>query len=272
MVKKMSVTATQMLRLFALVTLFSLISQCMAAADLSQRTLDSEPLVIRKRETYAGFNFNSLPQNIAYFLSNILVIPSSNSVISNSSTLVLTQAFWSGLFNILQYFTFFAWFALLMTSYVGGVAILFLFQYVSSPYSAAYGGSPYGYNSQQGGGSLFRSFEDENLPLFDKVTSVGYGLLDRSGELYNLIQTPECMRYAMCHLSSTLGDQEANGYVFKDLLRSISASLDNKGGSEGMTRSVNVGLLTGECEEPIMSCPELSPYFKKVSDSWSNYL
>jgi hypothetical protein len=257
--------------------------------------LDDEPVLVRKERQVGQYNFNSLPQRIAFFLSNILVIPSTNSAVSNSSTLVLTDQFWLTLFSVLQYFTFFAWFALLFCSYVGGVAVLYLFSIVQTPYgsnhgvgggatnpyyasSSLYSGNPVGgsassYSSASGYSSgLFRSFEDENMPLFDKVTSVGYGFLDRGSELASLIQTPECLRYAMCHMSSTLGDQEANGYVFKDLLRSISSQLDNKAGAEGMTRSVNVGLLTGECDEPIMSCPELAPYFKKVADTWSNYL
>lgn len=221
----------------------------------------------------------------------------------------------------------------MLGTYVFGVAVLFLFSIIAPASTNQIG-------TNLLGGGLFRSFEDENMPLFDKVTSVGYGFLDRSSELYNLVQSPQCSRYMMCHLSSTLGDQEANGFLFKDLLRypfsfhslncstngtvmlsqskigsftasdrfelyridrfgsirsytpgsnesvtvfffffvyfllsrSISATLDNKGGTEGMTRSVNVGLLTGDCDEPQMNCPELAPYFKKVAETWSNYL
>jgi len=196
----------------------------------------------------------------------IYVIPSTNSMISNTSTLVISDQFWLTFFSILQYFTFFCWFALLMISYVGGVIILFIFQIVSSPYNNAYG------RRDSSGWQLFRSFEDENMSLFDKVTSVGYGVLDRSSELVNLIQTPECLRYSMCHMAATMGDQEANGFQFKDLMRSIAATMDSQKYSEAMTRSVNVGLLTGECEEPIMSCPELAPFFKTVANSVSNYL
>lgn len=263
MARKGSLSA--MARLFLISTLLNLICHCMANADLSQRNLDdSETLLVRKERQVGSYNYNSWAQIIGSMLSWIYVIPSTNSMISNTSTLVISNQFWSTLFNIIQYATFFGWFVLLMTSYVGGVLILYVFQLAASPYTSVYSGR--GFNSP-----LFRSFEDENMPLFDKVTSVGYGLLDRTSELYNLVQTPECMRYAMCHLAATMGDQEANGYVFKDLFRSIAATLDNKG-TEAMTRSVNVGLLTGECEEPIMTCPELAPYFKKVADSVSNYL
>lgn len=168
-------------------------------------------------------------------------------------------------FNILQYCTFVLWFASILIMYVFGVCVLFLFAIVS-PASTDH------ISNNVFNGAIFRSFEDENMPLFDKVTSVGYGFLDRSSELYNLVQSPACSRYMLCHLSSTLGDQEANGFIFKDLFRAISATLDNKAGTDGMTRSVNVGLLTGDCDEPIMSCPELAPYFKKVADTWSSYL
>ena len=99
-----------------------------------------------------------------------------------------------------------------MGFYVFGVAALFLFSIIAPASTSQIGTGLLG-------GGLFRSFEDENMPLFDKVTSVGYGFLDRSSELYNLIQSPACSRYTMCHLSSTLGDQEANGFLFKDLLR-----------------------------------------------------
>jgi hypothetical protein len=262
MVQKSLVSLPKLRRLFFTFLILNNVCQALTAADLNQRNLEGEPILIRKERSW---NTNSFASSAASAMQNILLINSA----SNTTTVVLTEQFWTNVFGILQYCTFFSWFALLFASYVGGVCVLYLFQIVSSPYGSSHGshgGGDYNYNS------LFRSFEDENMPLFDKVTSVGYGFLDRTSELATLVQTPECLRYAICHMSSQLGDQEANGFVFKDLLRSISSQLDTKAGAEGMTRSVNVGLLTGECDEPIMSCPELVPYFKKVADTWSNYL
>lgn len=247
------------------IVLLNLVARGLTAVDLSHRSLtgEDEVLLIRKeRQTNVG-GFNSIVNILSFFFSNILVSGPANVSVSNSSTFTITPAFWQTFFTLVQYGTFIGWFALLLGFYVFGVAVLFLFSLIAP----ASGG---------GGGLLrepiWRSFDDENMPLFDKVTSVGYGFLDRSSELYNLVQSPQCSRYMMCHLSSTLGDQEANGFLFKDLLRSISSTLDNKAGSEGMTRSVNVGLLTGDCDEPQMSCPELAPYFKKVAETWSNYI
>jgi len=255
-----------MRRLFVTLFLLNLVCRGLTAVDLSQRSMeDDEAVMIRKERQINVGGYNSLVNFLNFIFTGFVVNPSTNSVISNSSTFVITPAFWTTFFTIAQYVTFITWFALLLSCYVIGVGILFLFAIVSPASTNQIGNTVYG-------GGLFRSFEDENMPLFDKVTSVGYGFLDRSSELYNLIQSPQCSRYMMCHLSSTLGDQEANGFLFKDLLRSISATLDNKGGTEGMTRSVNVGLLTGECEEPLMNCPELAPYFKKVADTWSNYI
>jgi len=255
-----------MRRLVVALFLLNLVCHGLTAVDLSQRSFDEdEALLVRKeRQTNIG-EYNSFVNFINLFLTGFVINPSTNSVISNASTFTITPQFWTTFFTLVQYGTFVAWFAMLLSFYVFGVAILFLFSIIAPASTSQIG-------STLLGGGLFRSFEDENMPLFDKVTSVGYGFLDRSSELYNLIQSPACSRYAMCHLSSTLGDQEANGFLFKDLLRSVSATLDNKGGTEGMTRSVNVGLLTGECDEPIMNCPELAPYFKKVAETWSNYI
>jgi len=264
MVRKSPVSLPKLRRLFFTFAILSHVCQALAAADLTQRNaVDESPILVRKERSP---NANSFAQLCAYFLQNILYTTTA----SNTTNVVLTDQFWMTFFGILQYITFFCWFALLFASYIGGVLVLYLFQVVQSPYGASHGS--HGGNDNYGYGGLFRSFEDENMPLFDKVTSVGYGFFDRSSELITLMQTPECLRFAMCHMSSTMGDQEANGFVFKDLLRSISAQLDTKAGADGMTRSVNVGLLTGECDEPIMSCPELAPYFKKVADTWSNYL
>lgn len=250
------------------ITLFllNLVTIGLTAVDLSQRSLNEEDAVlVRKERQINNAGYNSFVNIANLFLGGYVINPSTNTVISNSSTFTITPQFWTTFFTIVQYATFVAWFVLLIGFYVFGVAVLFLFSLLSPASSNQIG-------NQVFGGGLFRSFEDENMPLFDKVASVGYGFLDRSSELYNLVQSPSCSRYMMCHLSSTLGDQEANGFLFKDLLRSVSATLDNKGGTEGMTRSVNVGLLTGECDEPLMSCPELAPYFKKVADTWSNYI
>jgi len=250
-----------------LVTLFllNLVCRGLTSVDLSQRSLDDdEALLVRKDRQANVAGYNSLVNLVNLFLTSFYISAPANSVISNSSTFTITPAFLTTFFTILQYVTFLAWFILVMWVYVGGVAILFLFSIISPASTNQIGTSL--------NGGLFRSFEDENMPLFDKVTSVGYGFLDRSSELYNLVQSPACSRYMMCHLSSQLGDQEANGFLFKDLLRSISSTLDNKGGTEGMSRSVNVGLLTGECDEPLMNCPELAPYFKKVAETWSNYI
>jgi len=269
----MAVSLRKMRHLLLLTTLLSLIAHSLAAVDVSQRAAaESEALLVRKERDTGGLNMNFLSNILASLFGSILVLNPSDPSVSNSSTLLITDQFWLTFFSILNYFTFFCWFVVLLFGYVGGVLILFIFQIVGSTSRLA--GNPTGVGTMSTGQQwgAFRAFDDENMPLFDKVTSVGYGLLDRTSELYNLAQTPECLRYAMCHLSSSLGDQEANGFVFKDLLRSISAQLDNKAGAEGMTRSVNVGLLTGECEEPIMSCPELAPYFKKVSETWANYL
>jgi hypothetical protein len=296
-----------MRRLLAAVFLLNLVSQGLTAVDLSHRSLENEdPLLIRKER---ASSFNSL---LGFFdlLGSGFYITTSNT--TNTSTFTITPYFWTTFFTIAQYATFVCWFAMLIGMYVFGVAVLFLFSiiapadthYGGGSYGSGSGSGSYGsggssasygsgdsssgsYGTQASGGygpassvgsgyvtswGLFRSFEDENMPLFDKVTSVGYGLLDRSSELYNLVQSPACSRFMMCHLSSTLGDQEANGFLFKDLLRSLSSTLDNKAGTEGMSRSVNVGLLTGECDEPLMNCPELAPYFKKVSDTVSNYI
>lgn len=255
-----------MRRLVITLFLLNLVSIGLTAVDLSQRSLGEEDAVlVRKERQVNPAGFNSGVNLINAFLTGFIITPSTNTVISNSSTFTITPQFWTTFFTIVQYATFVAWFVLLIGFYVLGVAALFLFSIIAPASTNQIG-------SQVFGGGLFRSFEDENMPLFDKVTSVGYGFLDRSSELYNLVQSPSCSRYMMCHLSSTLGDQEANGFLFKDLLRSVSATLDNKGGTEGMTRSVNVGLLTGECDEPLMNCPELAPYFKKVADTWSNYI
>lgn len=255
-----------MRRLIVSLFLLNLVCHGLTAVDLSQRSLeDDEAIMVRKERQINNAGFNSWANILNFFLTGFIITPSTNSVISNSSTFTITPAFWTTFFTMVQYATFVAWFVLLLSAYVFGVAILFLFSIIAPASTNQIG-------SNLLGGGLFRSFEDENMPLFDKVTSVGYGFLDRSSELYNLVQSPSCSRYMMCHLSSTLGDQEANGFLFKDLLRSVSASLDNKGGTEGMTRSVNVGLLTGECDEPLMNCPELAPYFKKVAETWSNYI
>jgi hypothetical protein len=248
----------------------NLLCNSLILADLNQRALDeeNEVVLVRKERQYSGLNnagYNSLVNIVNTYLSGYWITPSTNTQISNSSVFTITPQFWNTFFNVLQYFTFVLWFASIMILYVFGVAVLFLFAIVSPASTDHISNNVF--NS-----ALFRSFDDENMPLFDKVTSVGYGFLDRSNELYNLVQTPACSRYAMCHLSATLGDQEANGFIFKDLFRALSATLDNKGGTEGMTRSVNVGLLTGDCDEPMMSCPELAPYFKKVADTWSSYL
>jgi len=263
-----------MRRLLVGVFVLNLLCQGLTAVDLSQRSLNiDEPLVIRKER---ATSFNSILGFFDLLGSGFYITPSTNTVVSNSSTFTITPAFWTTFFTIAQYFTFVCWFGMLIGFYVFGVGVLFLFSIIAPADSyPGHSGAGYGYGSSSSYGlswGLFRSFEDENMPLFDKVTSVGYGLLDRSGELYNLVQSPACSRFIMCHLSSTLGDQEANGFLFKDLLRSLSSTLDNKAGTEGMSRSVNVGLLTGECDEPLMSCPELAPYFKKVADTVSNYI
>lgn len=254
-----------MRRLLVTLFLLNLVCHGLSAVDLTQRTLDGDDAVLIRKERQNVGGFNSFVNILNLFLTGFIITPSTNTVLSNSSTFTITPQFWTTFFTMIQYGTFVAWFMLLISFYVFGVAILFLFSIIAPASREQIGQNVFE-------GSLFRSFEDENMPLFDKVTSVGYGFLDRSSELYNLIQSPACSRYMMCHLSSTLGDQEANGFLFKDLLRSVSSTLDNKGGTEGMTRSVNVGLLTGECDEPLMNCPELAPYFKKVADTWSNYI
>jgi hypothetical protein len=257
-----------MRRLIVTFFLLGLVCKGLIAVELSQRSLnDDDALIVRKVRESAGFN--SLVNFLNLFFTAFYITPPTNTAVSNSSTFTITPQFWTTFFTMAQYLTFVLWFTLLIGFYVFGVAVLFLFQIVSAPIGGAAGG---GVNFYSLDSTMFRSFEDENMPLFDKVTSVGYGFLDRSSELYNLVQSPACSRYMMCHLSSTLGDQEANGFLFKDLLRSVSSTLDNKGGTEGMSRSVNVGLLTGECDEPLMNCPELAPYFKKVADTWSNYI
>jgi len=248
---------------------------------------EDEAILVRKERQNNVAGYNSLVNLVNLFLTGFVVSDSSSSSSSSNSSnsssgttssLTITPEFWTTFFNILQYITFFAWFAMIILFYIGGVLALFLFAIVAP---ATIGGSiaNNGINNNNFGsfgpifnGALFRSFEDENMPLFDKVTSVGYGFLDRSSDLYTALSSTQCTRYAMCHLSATLGDQEANGFQFKDLFRAISSTLDNKAGTEGMSRSVNVGLLTGECDEPIMNCPELAPYFKKISDTWSSYL
>jgi hypothetical protein len=259
--------AATLLRITLFFILMNLLTRSIMSVELSQRSFEEEEdeavLVRKERQNNAGFN--SAVNIVSTLLSNIVVLSPANTSISNSSTLLITTTFWNTVFNILQYLTFFVWFTLLLFSYVFGVMVLFLFAIVS-PASTDH------ISNNVFNGALFRSFEDENMPLFDKVTSVGYGLMDRSNELYNLVQTPQCSKYMMCHLAATLGDQEANGFVFKDLFRSISSTLDQKGGTEGMTRSVNVGLLTGDCDEPVMNCPELAPYFRRIADSWSSYL
>ncbi|GAU94586.1 hypothetical protein RvY_06328 [Ramazzottius varieornatus] len=268
-----------MRRLMIAICLLNAITRGIILADQSQRSFfdDSEALLVRReRQTNTTFvnnstvnfagGFNSFfPALLQLFLGGFVSQGPFNASISNATQFSLTTDFFTTLFAILQYATFVAFFVMFMGFMVFGVFFLYMFNYMvpsqASPFSTTFTSN-----------SLFRSFEDENMPLFDKITSVGYGLLDRGSELYGLIQTPECRRYAMCHLSSSFGDQEANGFVFKDLLRSISSTLDNKGATEGMTRAVNVGLLTGECDEPIMNCPELVPYFKKVVDTVSNYI
>ncbi|OQV25867.1 hypothetical protein BV898_00016 [Hypsibius exemplaris] len=255
-----------MRRLVITLFLLNLVSIGLTAVDLSQRSYDEgDALLVRKSRQINPAGFNSGVNFLNAFLTGFVITPSTNTVISNSSTFTITPQFWTTFFMIVQYATFAAWFVLLVGAYVFGVAVLFLFSIIAPASTNTISNNVFS-------NGLFRSFEDENMPLFDKVTSVGYGFLDRTSELYNLVQSPACSRYMMCHLSSTLGDQEANGFLFKDLLRSISSTLDNKGGTEGMSRSVNVGLLTGECDEPLMNCPELAPYFKKVADTWSNYI
>jgi hypothetical protein len=278
-------------RVFLVVVMLHLLCKSMILAEMNQRAFEEEEdealLVRKERQNSAGFN--SLVNLFGLFANGFQILGPTNISVSNATTFLITPAFWSTLLNLLQYLTFIWWFASVLFLYVFGVAVLYLFSIVhplnaddgyqgavggaSAVASASYSNPSYSApSSSYGYSSLFRSFEDENMPLFDKVTSVGYGFLDRTSELYNLIQTPACKRYAMCHLSATLGDQEANGFIFKDLFRALSSTLDNKAGLDGMTRSVNVGLLTGDCDEPIMSCPELQPYFKKVSETWSNYL
>ncbi|XP_055354913.1 uncharacterized protein LOC129600433 [Paramacrobiotus metropolitanus] len=256
-------------RLIFTIFLMNLLTRSLVLAEISQRSFaeeDDEAVLVRKTRQSNSAGYNSFVNIADLFLSALNVIPTTNTAVTNASTLTISTSFWTTFFYILQYLTFFVWFVMVLFFYVGGVIILFLFAIVS-PASTDYLSNGF-FN-----GALFRSFEDENMPLFDKVTSVGYGFLDRTSELYKLATSPQCSRYAMCHLSSTLGDQEANGFIFKDLLRSLSSAMDNKmSGFDGMSRSVNVGLLTGDCEEPMMSCPELAPYFKKVAETWSNYL
>lgn len=270
-----------MRRLMLTIFLLNILTRSLILADLSQRSFfdDSDTLLVR-RERQAnnsmnatnpvgqgvgpgGFN-NFFPSILNLFLSGFFVTPANFSA-NTSTTFSLTTEFFQTTFQILQYATFVAFFIGFTGFIFFGVAVLYLLSIIAPA-------NGFGEKNYQNSFTLFRSFEDENMPLFDKITSVGYGLLDRGSELYNLVQTPECRRFAMCHLSSTVGDQEANGFVFKDLLRSISSTLDNRGATEGMTRSVNVGLLTGECDEPIMNCPELAPYFKKVMNTVSNYI
>ena len=83
--------------------LLNLVCKGLTAVDLSQRSLDSEDeavMVRKERQSVAGYN--SFVNLLNSFLTGILVQSSTNTVISNSSTLLITPQFWTTFFTLVQ--------------------------------------------------------------------------------------------------------------------------------------------------------------------------
>lgn len=92
-----------MRRFVITIILLNLVARGLTAVDLAQRSLDEDEAVLVRKERQTNIaGYNSFVNIINSFLTGFLVIPSTNTVISNSSTFYITPQFWTTFFTLVQ--------------------------------------------------------------------------------------------------------------------------------------------------------------------------